>query len=182
MQTIMSPPNEHLPDNYTTVLNEEARVHLEESEKLLTERDEILAAIAFHDAQLIALRAKLPTSVKNFYRFRCKPERFVWVYAANREQAEARLNARMNQSYGNGWSMTVNVVDVYENPIDASANTPGNLFRCLSESEAREFLEDWKANQRGRGETKKLKDVVKNQLEHDAEEYEKRLRQIANSK
>ena len=179
MQTITFPRNEHLPDNYSSVLNEEAREHLAGSENLLNGRDEILQAIAFHDAQLVTLRAKLPTSVKNFYRFRCKPERFVWVYAANREQADARLHERMNKSYGDGWSITVNVVDLYENPIDASANASGNLFRCLGEAEAREFLEDWKANQRGRADAPKLKHVVKNQLEHDAEEYEKQLRQNA---
>ncbi|ADB15140.1 hypothetical protein Psta_0452 [Pirellula staleyi DSM 6068] len=119
----------------------------------------------------------LPSSVKSFFRFRCKPEQFVWVYAETREQAEQRLHARMKKNYGTGWSIASKVVDEFTAPEHAAANSPGSLLQSVPEVEGREFLEDYRANERGRLEQPKLKNIVKSQLEYDIESFEKRLRQ-----
>ena len=148
-------------------------------ENLLTDREEILRAIAFHESRVLVLRANLPNVVKQFYRFRCKPEQNVWVYAATREQADQRLRDRMDKAYGaNGWRIASTVVDVYSNPDDAAANTPSNLFRSLTIAEGKECLADYQANKRGRSDKPKLPNVGKSRLELDAEGYEKYLRLI----
>lgn len=148
-------------------------------ENVLTDRAEILRAIAFHESRLLVLRQKLPIATKTFYRFRTSRDQFVWVYALNREQANQRLEARMNQNYGAGnWRINSTVVDVYDNPDTAALQVPDNLFRCLTLAEGRECLADYQATQRGRATAPKLKDVAKSRLELDAEAYEKFLRQL----
>jgi hypothetical protein len=178
MLTITSPREDHANPAITPALAAtEAQEHLEHCENVLTDRPDVLQAIAFHETRLLELRQKLPTAIKLFYRYRCKPEQFVWVYASSREQADQRLHARMRKSYGDSWSIAVNVVDVFADPENAAANSPGSLFRSLTDAEAREFLADYRADQRGRVEKSKLKHVGKSQLEHDAEAFEKYLLQ-----
>jgi hypothetical protein len=74
MLTITSPREDHLsPDYSPTLAASEAQQHLQSCENLLTDRPDVLQAIAFHESRLLELRAKLPTAIKLFYRYRCKP-------------------------------------------------------------------------------------------------------------
>lgn len=140
-------------------------------------REEILSEISKHESRLTELRQMLPTAIKSFFRFRCKPEKFVWVYADSRELAERKLHERMNAAYGSGWEMSSCVVDQFNDPKSAAANTPGSLCRALTETEAREFIRDFRADQKGRADDpNKPKNLPKSQLEQDVESFELMLR------
>lgn len=140
-------------------------------------RNEILAEITKHELAIFELRKSLASPIKTLFRFRCSPEQFVWVYADTREIAEGRLRERMNNTYGSNWKVTSKVVDVFNSVDHAAANSSGNLFRSLVESEARELLTDWQTDQRGRESKPTLKHLPKSQFERDAEFFDKALRQ-----
>ncbi len=137
-------------------------------------RNEILSEIAEHQLRITELQGLLSqtTVFKSFWHFRCEPERHVLVYASTREQANERLQKRMNSSYGpKGWKLAIKTVQVLDNPQQACTTAPDNLLRCLSEAEALEFLQDWEENQKGRADKPKLKDVPLSQLEKDIKSY-----------
>lgn len=162
-----------------TLTISEAQQELTAIEDRQTDRDDQLQAIAFHEMRLTLMRAALDTAIKRFYHFRCHPQQHVYVYAADKQQASARLRERMSRSYGNegeGWKITSQVVKVYDDPIEACNAAPDNLLRCLSESEAREFIADYDADKKGRAEPPRPKDVPMPQLERDIENYRIRLR------
>lgn len=140
-------------------------------------REEILREISECEARLVTLRAKLPTSIKSFFRFRCKPEKYVFIYADTREQAERKLYERMNQSYGSGWEIASGVVDHFKDPKIAANNCHGSICRALTEADAREFIKDFHENRKGRADDPdKPKNLPKSQLAQDVESYERFLR------
>jgi hypothetical protein len=51
------------------------------------------------EARLAALRELLPVAYRQIYVFACRPEKRVWIYAENSEQAIAKLHDRMNSNY-----------------------------------------------------------------------------------
>ena len=140
-------------------------------------RDTILRKINECEIRLVELRATLPTAIMSFFRFRCKPEKHVWVYALTRQEAEQKLRDRMNTNYGSEWQIASNVVDQYNDPVIAAINTPGSLLRALSEADARKFIADWRDDQKGRTvDVDRPKNLPKSQLEQDIEDYELFLR------
>ncbi len=137
------------------------------------DRNEILREIRECEARLEELRAILPSPIKKFYVYRCKPERSVMVYAANEEQAAERLRERMHASYPEGnWQIVSKKVDVYADPASAANQSRGPLLNCLTDSQAREFAQDYRENQRGR-EIEQLKDRPMSQVERDIDYWEK---------
>lgn len=141
------------------------------------DRESILQEINELETRLAELRAALPTAIKSFFRFRCHPERSVWVYALTRDEAERKLHARMNASYGNQWSKASNVVDHYKSPTVAAVHSPGSLLRALGEADAHEFIADYRDDQKGRvDDPSRPKNLPKSQLEQDVDSYEAYLR------
>lgn len=131
-------------------------------------REEILREIAEHEIRLDELRAMLPSCMKSFYRFRCHPEKYVWAYAASREEAQHSVRARMNKNYGRDWKVVSGVVDVYNDPQIAATQCNGNLLTYLSENEAREFVKDYHANLRGKvADPDRPKHLPQSQIERD---------------
>lgn len=135
------------------------------------DRNEVLREIAECEARIDELRALLPTCIKTFFRFRCRPEKYVWVYAETREQAEQRLHARMQRTYTDKektWELVSKVVDQYNDPQIAAAQSHGNLLTYLTEDEAREFFNDYRANKRGMApDANRPKHFPPSQLERD---------------
>jgi hypothetical protein len=149
-------------------------------------RDEILAEIQGCETRLVELRAMLPTTTKSFFRFRTRPEKFVFIYADCREIAERKLHERMNKNYppdesdSPRWWIVSQVVDIYHDASIAAANTPGNLLTSLSPADAAEFVRDYRENERGRvDDPNRPKNLPKSQVERDVENWEARQRQIA---
>lgn len=144
-------------------------------------REKILKEIDTLETRLAELRSRIPTAIKSFYRFRCRPPKFVWVYASSRDEAEAKLHDRMNCDYppdsaGNPtWSVASGVVDIFHEPQVAAANSPGNLLSCLTAADAAEFIADFRENERGREVDPEKTNLPKSQLEQDIESYEYRL-------
>lgn len=135
-------------------------------------REDILREIAEHESRLGELRAMLPSCIKSFYRFRCRPEKFVWTYAETREEAEQNIRARMNGKYGNDWRVISQVVDQYNDPQIAATQCHGNLLTYLSEKEAREFVKDYHANQKGKvADPDRPKHLPMSQIERDVSDW-----------
>lgn len=133
-------------------------------------RNEILNEIAQHETRLEELRAMLPSCMKTVYRFRTRPERYTYIYAINREQAERRLHERMAHRKTE-WSLASTVVDAFHDPAIAVNQCRGNLLTYLTEREAREFAQDYRASQAGKTNDRP-KDAPKSQLERDVEDWE----------
>lgn len=144
-------------------------------------RQQILNEISQLESRLIELRDLLPSTIKSFYRFRCHPERHVFIYAGDRKTAEEKLRERMDTNYGDNWSIASGVVDVFNDPKIAACNSPGNLMRALSQADAQEFLADYRADQIGRAEEKGRENLAKSQLEIDIASHERHLRVLAAS-
>ncbi|MBA2113667.1 hypothetical protein [Bremerella alba] len=147
------------------------------------DRNDILREIAECEARIDELRALLPTCIKTFFRFRCRPEKYVWVYAENREQAEQRLHARMHKTYGNteAWQVVSKVVDQYDDPQNAAVQSHGNLLTYVTEAEAREFVNDYRANERGKTpDPNRPKHLPLSQLEKDVSDWEHLQRRKGN--
>lgn len=143
----------------------------------IADRQAILNEINELEIRLVELRAMLPTAIKSFFRFRCKPERFVWVYGLTRAEAENKLRARMNRDYGSEWQLTSNVVDQYNDPAIAATNSPGSLLQALPKADAKEFIADYRENENGRvADPDRPKNLPKSQIEQDVEAYELFLR------
>lgn len=141
-------------------------------------RAEILAELKELELRKLELQQLLPSTVKSFYLFRCKPETHVWIYAASREQAEERLHTRMNNSYGKGlWTVASKVVEVFADPQDVAAKTSGNFLQSLTRAEAMEFLDDYDQNQNGREPVKVSKDFHRPAFLNDIDNYRCTLRQ-----
>lgn len=146
-------------------------------------RDEILREISDLESRLEELRALLPSCLKTFYRFRCRPEKYVWVYAENREQADQRLRDRMKRTYGDGqaWQVVSKVVDQYNDPQVAAAQSHGNLLTYLSENEARSFVKDYHETQKGKvADPDRPKHLPQSQLERDIADWEQNQRRKGN--
>lgn len=142
-------------------------------------RAEILREIAEHERRIFELRQMLPTCLKSFWRFRCRPERFVFIYAETRDEAERKLRAKMNREYGDSWEVVSGVVDQFLDPATAANHSPGSLCRAIGEADAIEFIRDWRASRASGGDTEnrpKLKNLPANQLETDIEHFELFLR------
>lgn len=139
-------------------------------------RSEILREITELECRIEELRALLPTCIKSFFRFRCRPEKYVWVYAETREQAEQRLHARMQRNYnekGKTWELVSKTVDQFNDPQVAAAQCHGNLLTYLTEDQAREFFNDYQANERGKApDPNRPKHFPPNQLERDISDWE----------
>src|SRR5262245_5459257 len=84
-----------------------------------TERQEKLAEINDLETRLAALRATLPTCYKTFFVFCTHPEKRVWIYADNQEQAVRKLHDRMNSNYGENWKIASKAVAQHTDPADA---------------------------------------------------------------
>lgn len=137
-------------------------------------REAILREINMLEDRLFELRASLPSCLKSFFRFRVKPGKFSWAYAITRDEAEAKVTARMNASYEDGWEFTSKVVDQFNDPQNAANQSSGNLLLCLPEADALEFATDWDVEQAGKTKDKsKSKDFPKSRLECDIEDWQK---------
>lgn len=140
------------------------------------DRCELIDEINRLELRLIELRAMLPSAVKLFFRFRCSPQRYVWVYALSQEIAERQLHARMNRQYGESWRVASAVVDVYSEPEKAAVDAPDSILKCLSREEALDFLADWKNDRQHRPKKPRRENLPKSQLEIDIEAFEQMLR------
>ncbi|EAQ81742.1 hypothetical protein [Blastopirellula marina] len=135
-------------------------------------REEILQEISQHETRIFELRQLLPSALKSFFRFRCRPEKFVWVYALTHEEAVRKLHARMNLNYGANWEVASRVVDRIDDPREAANTASCNLLTHLTLDDAREFVNDYRANQRGRATGEKLKHAPQSRIEQDIESWE----------
>jgi hypothetical protein len=85
----------------------------------------------------------------------------------------------MNKDYGNNcWKIISKVVTVYDDPLDAANNAPGNLFRALVRQDALTLLDDWQRNERCREHRPKGQPLSR--FERDAEAFEMTLKIEAN--
>lgn len=140
-------------------------------------REEILDEIKQLEMRLTELRAILPSSFKTLFRFRCSPaNQKVWVYAATRSEADAKLHQKMSQDYGpDGWQLISKVVEEFDHPDQAVGLTEGNLLHSLGKADAELLFQDWQQDQKGRSANRPK--GLKTRLERDIEAYQ-RLRQV----
>lgn len=144
--------------------------------ELPTTREEILKAISDCEARLIALRSRLPSCIKTFFRFRGTPFRYLWVYAASREEGEKKAFDRLAADYGPDGFKMHRAVETYADAAAAAANSQGNLLKCLSRDDAREFLKDWDANKQGRAvDPDRPKHLPASGIERDVEAFRRFL-------
>ena len=115
-----------------------------------TDLDEVLREINDLEARLEALRELLPVEYRQIFVFACRPERRVWLYAENSEQAIAKLHDRMNSYYRDNWDIVSNAVTRYSDPNEACQYSPGNLLRQLTRQDAELLIQDFRANQKGK--------------------------------
>ena len=110
-------------------------------------RDEILKEIAELESRVRVLRHQRPSLILPFWRFKLiRPaQSYVLAYAPDLESAKESVFNRLSADYGPDGFALHPKVDKYNSPEDASANSSGNLCRCLPESEALEFISDFKA-------------------------------------
>ncbi|MEX1039662.1 MAG: hypothetical protein WDZ51_03460 [Pirellulaceae bacterium] len=150
------------------------------TETTIRSRAEILKEIAHHEDCIQDLRQQLPTCIKSFFVFRVHPGKTSWAYGLSRDEAEKKVTERMNRDYPiDGWHFTSRAVSQFNDPQAACGESSGNLLRCLTESDALDFLKDWRANKSGRPETETPKNGYKSRLELDIEEYEMMQRRKA---
>lgn len=91
--------------------------------------------------------------MKKFYCYRYQPRGSVrdyqtWVYAADNQEAQEKVRARLNEDYGSGgYEFSNSRVKVYTKAEEANNQSRNGILSALSPEDVREFLADRRAEQ-----------------------------------
>ncbi len=149
----------------------EAQNQLDSIERDLTDRNNFVRALTYHNVCAEALRQRMPKCLKSFFYLWAKPENLL-IYAESAQEAMERGVARLNKSYPQGWKFAHDPPKLDPMTSEkACANSPGSLLSSLPKSEADEFLSDWDKEKPSRDAKEKLKDCGMSAIEKDVENY-----------